>query len=704
MKHVCGITGIWNRDNFSPVSYSELTHFNRILAHRGPDGEGYYDDSSVGLGFGHRRLAILDRSEAGTQPMAYANGRYWITFNGEIYNFIELRRELEQFGYAFRTDSDTEVVLAAFDRWGADCQTRFNGMWAFAIWDTHFAIWDTHEKRLFLSRDRFGVKPLLYYVSPSGRFAFASELKAFAGLDDFPLDANWNAMNTVLRHSFQLESTVETLYKDVSRLLPGHCMWVTPQAITISRWWNTLDHLVETPKTFDDQVAHFTALFTDACRIRLRSDVPVSTTLSGGMDSSSVAGCLFKLLNNLNSSDYGHERIASEAQRVFIASFPGTPIDETEYAMDVARFIQADPIVDAITGDQVEHQLMEMLYDFEEIYGGFGYPAWALYRTLRQHNSVVSIDGHGGDELLGGYPHYTDYALSLPKQGLFGAMVKTADLVKTRIGLYSPKSQTPIPNAWQMGIENFFTTATAMQRFKPFYQQHISPRLSPPTVSSAGITPPFNLADWLKDDTLLPSGIQAVQEAASAGLQPISALLYRDFHAGILPNILRNFDRASMAHGVEIRAPFMDWRLVTYCFSLPDDTKIKNGYTKAILREGTRGLIPESIRLRTDKIGFNSPLPEWYATRLRPWLHDVIDHSDFQDHPLWDGKAVRQAVHRQEASGTPWQWNDALTMWLLLNSFTWQSIFTDRSKLAPFQNRGQTASQGKNTADIPVHV
>ena len=212
---MCGITGIWNF-NDQAISKPMLEHFTNSLTHRGPDGNGFYIDKDANLGFGHRRLAIIDTTDTGHQPMSYGNGRYWITFNGEIYNFLELRDELKKDGYQFFTESDTEVVIAAYDRWGEDCQLHFNGMWAFAIWDKK-------KKKLFISRDRFGIKPLLYY-SDNKHFAFASEMKAFLNLNWFPLEFDASMISTSLLDSKLVEGTEQTLLKNLHRLLGGYCL------------------------------------------------------------------------------------------------------------------------------------------------------------------------------------------------------------------------------------------------------------------------------------------------------------------------------------------------------------------------------------------------------------------------------------------------------------------------------------------------
>lgn len=289
------------------------------LAHRGPDGQGLHVDGSLGLG--HRRLAILDLTPMGHQPMSYAAGRYWITYNGEVYNFLELRHELENLGHRFRSDSDTEIILSAYVQWGRECLLRFNGMWAFAIWDAH-------DKTLFLARDRFGIKPL-FYLLERDRLAFASEWKAFLALPCFARRVDWSTFVTALLDPYCQEGIEECLLLGVRRLLPGHCMTVTPHETRVFRWWNTLEHLVEPPTGLQKQAERFRELFEDACRMRMRSDVPIGTSLSGGLDSSSIV-CM--LAESGRQPGKAENRLAEDWQRAFIATFPGTPVDERSYA------------------------------------------------------------------------------------------------------------------------------------------------------------------------------------------------------------------------------------------------------------------------------------------------------------------------------------------------------------------------------------
>ena len=267
----------WRKEIFSA--------FTAALAHRGPDGQGVHHFPQDGLFLGHRRLSIIDISDRGSQPMSYGDGRYWLTYNGEIYNYLELRKQLCELGHTFRSDSDSEVILAAFAQWGAACQLRFNGMWAFAIWDAR-------DRVLFLSRDRFGIKPL-HYCHRHGTFSFASELKAFLMLPGVSGSLDEVVLAGTLANINGQESTTATLLPGVERLPGGYSLTFNGRgAPKIDQWWRTLEHLPQVESALYDQVERFRDLFFDACRLRLRSDVSIATSLSGGLDSSAVASTI----------------------------------------------------------------------------------------------------------------------------------------------------------------------------------------------------------------------------------------------------------------------------------------------------------------------------------------------------------------------------------------------------------------------------
>jgi asparagine synthase (glutamine-hydrolysing) len=573
---MCGIGGVWNLRG-ERADGEAFDRFLDAMSHRGPDGRGVYADGGGALLLGHRRLRIVDLSDAASQPMTCAAGRYWIVFNGEVYNFVELREELRAHGFSFRTQSDTEVVLAAYAHWGEACLLKFNGMWAFALWDSR-------ERTLFLARDRFGVKPLYYYHT-SEQVVFASEMKAFLHAPGVKCVFDEEAIAQAIDDANALEATERCLWKGMKKLQAGCCATATAEGgLRVRRWWNTLDHLEEPPASWEEKVERFRYLLEDACKIRLRSDVPVGSAVSGGLDSSSV----FALLGGA---------------RAFVALYPGTSQDEKTYAEEIVKHVGAPAVYCSVDAHILVQQLDRALFQFEEI---FELPIgpWRLYEAYRQHGVVVSIDGHGADELLGGYHHHADTVLC-------SNLRRVRDLLSLRRKLY-PAGAPPL---WKSLARERLPRAVALYR-RARGRSWLS--FQPPVRQET----PLSLAGAL------------------------NRRLYDDFHRRTLPAILRNFDRASMAHGVEMRAPFLDWRVVCYAFSLPDEAKIGNGCTKRILREAMKGALPEEIRMRTSKVGFASPMVEWLRGALKPFVLDAVNSRSFLSSPIWKGPAIRDHVEK----------------------------------------------------------
>jgi asparagine synthase (glutamine-hydrolysing) len=592
---MCGITGFWNLDG-RPVNREELIRFTNQLAHRGPDGWDVHVDESAALGFGHRRLAIIDLN-TGDQPMSYMDGRYWIVFNGEIYNFVELRKELETLGYSFKTDSDTEIVLAAYDKWGEDFQFKLNGMWALAIWDSR-------ERKLFLSRDRFGVKPMIYYYDGK-RFAFASEMKAFLGLDGFRAEYSPDVFANSMEHSALIEGAEDCLFAGLKKLLGGHCLTLSANGgMNIRRWWNTLDHLPDVPEKYEDQVAHYRELFLDACRIRMRSDVPIGTALSGGLDSGSVVSAM----SHIRRSGDATMRMAQEWQKAFVGAWPGKVIDERHYADEVIRHTGVNPIYCEMNADMYLDHFDEILYQFEEL-SDIHLGPWFVHKMQRQNGVVVTIDGHGGDEALGGYTWH-----------VFAAM----------------RDANPMRYAELALIRNSMSLTHGLDT----YVNAIKNRLTGKKSASNGTS-------WLVAQPK-PFSTPAMEQDAPrlAGRDELFKALYTDFHFTHLPFVLRNFDRLSMAHGVEVRSPLLDWRLVTFSFALPSDRKIGAGYTKRILRDAMTGILPEAIRRRTKKLGFPNLDEGWNSPRGHQFIQDAVSSRGFQSSPFWDGKRILSDLER----------------------------------------------------------
>ncbi len=638
---MCGVAGIVNFDG-RPVDPADVRIITRALAHRGPDGEGVYVDDTIGLG--HRRLAVLELGAGGAQPMSCIDGRYYVTYNGEIYNFIELRDQLQRLGHRFATGSDTEVIAHAYQEWGRDCVLRFNGMWAFALYDVA-------KREVLLSRDRFGIKPLFYFVD-GRRLVFASELKAFLHLPGSRIEADDDVVRRTLLNGYTAEATEDTLLAGVKRLRSGHDLLVTREGVAAPRrWWSTLEHLPAVPRGYRKQTEEFTELFRDSCRLRMRSDVAVGTCLSGGMDSTSVL-CT---MHDLGTAGQLGDRIAPDWHQAFVASFPDTAWDERSYAAQAVAWTGASAHYIPITMRDVEAELSRYAYDFEAVGGSLAMPLWLTYRELRRQGVYVSLDGHGADEMLGGYASHLRQMLR--KEGDFlRHPLRTVDIANTLHHVLDPEGPEPSPGHLRL-----------LARSDPRLRGAVGSLLGRQgNAAHATAAHP-----WVREGSAeSPPYLSADEEAAMSQMGALNGQLYREFHHTVLPIILRNFDRCSMAHGVEIRMPFMDWRLVTYTFALPERSKVGGGYTKRILRDSMAGRMPEPLRRRRKKIGFTSPLSAWFNAGFDRVVWERVQRPEFLGSAAWNGPQIRDFVATKLGSGR-WDATTSEDLWRFVQADFW---------------------------------
>ena len=590
---MCGIFGVINQNIERGLAENCL---NRII-HRGPDGGNLWQEDKITLG--HRRLSILDLSDNGSQPMAYADGRYMLVFNGEIYNFLEIRNKLIKKGYTFASDSDSEVLLASYVEWGDSCVNEFNGMWAFAIWDRV-------EKKLFMSRDRFGVKPLYYIFlnEDKSALAFASEMKALMPLmkDIKPNRGIVGDPNRIVYY----ESTSECVLEGMYRFPAGANATFYPEKdakISINIFWNTLDHLIDLPKSYEEQVEMCREIFLDACKIRMRSDVTIGTALSGGLDSSATICAMAHLAGAEKDM-----RMSSDWQHAFVATFPGTTLDESVYARKVTDFLGIESTFVEIDPVGAIDRLEEFVYLQEDVYLTSPIPMMLLYGALRENGTIVTIDGHGADELFGGY---------------------TFDFVQALADARSQEEKDMVLTAY---IESFPKDGSNMAMKSP---------------TAWGVRKDMmirKLAD-IKNARKQPyKKVRAASDARYKRMDTLGKTLYASSHETILPTLLRNYDRYAMANSVEIRMPFMDYRMVTLGMSLPWQSRLHGGYSKSIIRDAMAPYMPHDIAYRRTKIGFNTPIVEWMQGPLKDYFTDMITSSDFANCDLIDAKSVRASV------------------------------------------------------------
>ena len=567
---MCGITGIINSNQINKLRL-------KVLHHRGPDAEGLWSapDGEMPVSLGHTRLAILDLSDNASQPMVSACNRYVLVFNGEIYNFLELREELQKRGCAFTSESDTEVFLQGLIHEGPSFQLKCNGMWAFCLWDRK-------EKTALLGRDRFGKKPLFYAHLKHGGMAFASEMKAL-----YPFLETVQPSSRIeehFRNLFDYEHTEDCVIQGIKRIPPGYWASWQNSNLKLYRWWNTLDHLEEPPAKYEEQVERWRELFLDAVRIRMRADVPIGTALSGGLDSSATFSTMAYLAGSGSI-----KRGARDWQHGFCAHYPGSSIDESLWARIVSDHIGVplnEIVVNPVDG---RWSIQEALYQVEDPYLTLPLPMLATYRAISDAGIKVTLDGHGADEMFSGYGHLR-YAIlnSSPEQ-----FVELDAIDRSlRTGTFEPRRRFILLHwiAKQGYIRGGLKFLDLKRRM---------------------------LGDWRRT-------FPDQEHPAFKAMSVFDQALYEIFHVTILPTLLRNYDRYSMASGVEIRMPFMDWRLVCFTFSLPWTSKLGGGYTKRVLRDAMAGILPEKVRTRRDKIGWNAPLHEWLKGPLADEVESLL--------------------------------------------------------------------------------
>jgi asparagine synthase (glutamine-hydrolysing) len=604
---VCGIFGIWHTDG-TPVDLSAVCQATTQLRHRGPDDEGYLlidarsghvvpcggDDTDARLAlphvaasndhaafdaaFGFRRLAILDVSPAGHQPMTSADRRYWIIFNGEIYNYLELRSELAGFGFSFQTGTDTEVILAAYQRWGTDCLSHFNGMWALAIWDSQ-------ARELFIARDRFGVKPL-YYVWDGVRFAFASEIKALVGRHGIPFKPDDYAIFRYLVGGL-LPSPQQgrTFFEGVQSLPPGYWLRVNAKGVIRQRYWTLATASDSSPHVDSaNAVEQYRALFTDSIRLRLRADVPIGTCLSGGVDSSSIVCVVNRLImeGGVPSEQIGRQ------QKTFSAVYEAAGrFNERHHVEKVLAATGAERNLVFPTQQKLREDIERLVWHQDEPFGSTSiFAQWCVMRRVRERGVTVLLDGQGADEALAGYRPFAFLVSELIRRGQF-----LRALTEAR----QAQAVTDISALRLLG------RATLWQLPQPWIDVFRSRRLMR-DASEAGLNPEFAAP--------IAGNVLAGMIAETDHLSLKNHLLDQVCESS-LPHLLRYEDRNSMAFSVEARVPFLDYRLVELSFNEAADWRIHQGWTKWVLRQAMSGIVPDEIIWRRDKVGFETPERDW---------------------------------------------------------------------------------------------
>ena len=605
---MCGIAGFVRTDG-APAERSVIERMTDAVRHRGPDGSGHFLDGSLALG--HRRLSILDLSEHGAQPMHDARDTLVLTFNGEIYNYLEIREQLRAKGYTFRTETDSEVILAAYDCWGDACVSRFNGMWAFVIFDRV-------RKRLFLSRDRFGVKPL-YYREGGNAFAFGSEIRQLLPFGD-RISSNMDVVRTFLVTSFS-DLDDQTFFQDIRCLPGGHnaTFDLDHNRFAIRRYYEVSPREDTENLSIPDAVEAFSALFEDAVRLRLRSDVKVGTCLSGGLDSSSVAATASGLYRQNADGRFGAITAVSEQESNNEAHFAEMVVQASHLDWHRAKPSYEDFV----------SSLPHVVRAQEEPFGGPSLTMqYFVMKAARDNGIVVLLDGQGGDETLLGYEkYYAAYIASAFRRDGIGATVAAL-----RASARNNAKMRPINMAkYLVGA----LVAPARYAFYKHRHRHFD-RHAPL---------PAPLSDFAKSCF------------DSFRLQKL------EIESTNLPVLLRYEDKNSMAHSVEARLPFLDYRLLELSLSLPDRYKIRDGWSKWILRKAMTERLPDDVVWRKNKFGFEAPEDIWLTQHAAEMQRTVLASPLLRE--LASADALSQAMQRL----------DKRSRWRLYSVALWEREF-----------------------------
>ena len=616
---MCGICGV--------VGFEDkrlLKRMCKVLSHRGPDDEGYFIDENVMLG--HRRLSIID-VKGGKQPIHNEDESIWIVFNGEIYNFLALRRELEERGHSFYTRSDTEVILHAYEEFGEECVNRLRGMFAFAIWDSE-------KKKLFLARDRLGKKPL-YYSFFNGALFFASEIKAILQYPDMPRRVNTEALDQYL--TFQYVPAPLTMFDGIYKLLPGHTLTFKSGRILVKKYWDIEMEPVAAPE--DYFAKRLRQILEQAVKIRLMSEVPLGAYLSGGIDSSSVVALM--------------SRYSEEPVKTISVGF-GEPDDELKYARVVAEHFETDHreiIVQASAAEllpKIIWHLDEPLADAAVV------PTYLMSREAKKHVTVI-LTGDGSDEIFAGYPHYRTLPRMEKHRKVVPLLIKR---ILTPLSRALPYIGNGRPNRYLQYISAPDLTELYF-RFNAVYEEYEKEKL---------------YTEELKEKT---KNVKKPREIVGPYLENrtgdlMNRLLLYDIKVLLPDDFLMKVDKNTMAWSVEARSPFLDHNLVEFSATLPPYLKMNNGVEKYILKKAMKDILPK-VTVKRKKRGFNVPINVWLDGELRELAAQVLSKENLKKHGFFEYDTVEKILKRSTKN----RYDYANQVWSLLVFQMWYERYIE---------------------------
>ena len=625
---MCGICGKLNFEQDAGVNTSLLRGMLDSIRHRGPDDEGVYVAPHIGLG--HRRLSIIDL-KSGHQPLSNEDGTVWIVFNGEIYNYQELRAFLESRGHAFTTQTDTEAIVHLYEELGPRCLDRLRGMFAFALWDEANQV-------LFCARDRFGIKPF-YYTIVNGHFYFASEVKALLPFVEH-VETDKEGLTDYL--IFQFCMAGKTLFKGINELLPGHFLRVKNGSFKVERYWEVYYELDydHTPKYFEENLQR---LLLESIRFHLRSDVPVGTYLSGGLDSSIVTS------------------LASKRQVDGLVSFHGKfllhkEFDESPYAHQLANWCGLDLHEIDITANDFIQNIRKVIYHMDFPAAGPGsFPQYMVSEHASRYRKVL-LGGQGGDEIFGGYTRYL--------MAYFEQCIKAAIDGTMHNGNFIVTYESIIPNL------------TTLQNYKPLLKEFWREGLFEDMDSRYFRL--INRASLIQDEVNWEAlrgyspfeTFRKIFNGNNVGKESYFDLMTHFDFKTLLPALLQVEDRVSMAHGIESRVPFLDHPLVEFAATIPSNIKFKDGTMKQVLKKAMQPYLPDVIVHRKDKMGFPTPLSEWVNGEANGFVRDIFSSGAALNRELVNNRKVLIGLSKEVKYGRK--------IWGMLCLELWQQEFHDK--------------------------
>jgi asparagine synthase (glutamine-hydrolysing) len=643
---MCGIVGFSSIGRLKSLQ-ATLPEALSSLTHRGPDDSGLFFDQKAGVGFGHRRLSVIDLSAAGRQPMASDDGSVHIIHNGEVYNFKEIRQALEGYGHHFKSDSDTEVILNAYLRWGIDCLKRFVGMFALALWDGR-------RQCLFLARDRLGVKPLYYHVS-KGTLMFASELKALMAFRDFNRDIDPDAIPLFLH--YQYIPAPRTIFKNTYKLLPGHYVIYNGKEVGSHRYWSLPDrpeHTGRSSLSEEDRLEELDDLLTQAVSDRLISDVPLGALLSGGIDSSVVVALM--------------QKVSASPVQTFNIGFKEAGYDEAPWARKVAEHLGTDHTEFYVTPREALDVIPRLPEIYDEPFADSSAIPTFLVCRLARSQVTVALSGDGGDEQFAGYVRYWS------TQAMFDNFQHLPRAIKRALAF----SLRVIPSPWVH--KNYFRWGLFLPKrfrvanFPDKWQKLVAmmDQTSLPDIYRSTI------CLWSKDEIVpliekdLPESTYEQVFQKTEGWPVLSRLMRIDQGTYLPDAMLTKADRASMAVGLEVRSPLLDHRIVEYSAGLSDSLKYRNGTGKYLLKKLLARYMPTHLYERP-KMGFGVPIDRWFRAELKSLLLDYLSPDRLKKEGLFDHHLVEKKV-KEHLSG---EMNHQYRLWSLLMWEMWRERWVE---------------------------